>query len=361
MSRVPHVLVLAILTGLHPATGGAAELDDAVPLVRWSGVARRQAFERANAGLDRGLLLDRRIDPSASVDLELANTTNRGVLEALAKESGGVARFVGKTTYVGPPKSAPLRTLIRLRSEELRKRVPRKDEPNRRTFGWDDFSTPRDVLTRLGETFGRTIDGLDAVPHDLWAGAELPDVTFVEAASLVLIQFDLTFEWTGEGGRAVRVVPVPKSVGLESLHAAKGGTPAEFAAALQKRFPEARVEVAGRRVRVFALLETHDAIRVGVDDEGENPREPSPLDRQRFTLRIQDVPASALVKRLEQTGLTFTADAGALRKAGIDLDTKITFAVEDATIDELLRAMCEPLKLDFERRGASVRLTPKSP
>lgn len=350
-------IALACLANVQPTFGDDQRLDEAVPLVRWSGVPMRRVLERANEGLELGVLLDRRLDPSRHVDLELRDTTNRGVFEALAKDAGGELRIVGETIYIGPGASAPLRTLIHLREEEYRKRWPTKNGPARRTFAWDNFATPRDVLTRLADEYGPAIEGVDTIPHDLWAAVELPEAPFVEAVSLVLIQFDRTFEWS-ENGDGIRIVPVPEAVGYERLHAPKGESAAELAAFLEKQFPESRVEVAGRRVRLFALHEAHEAAEAGPAGRAQAPMrgETSSLDQQRFTLRVAGVPASAVMKRLEQTGLTFEYDPKALAAADVDLDQRIDLDVKDATTTELLKAVFEPLKLDVTLDGTTVRL-----
>src|ERR1700732_4914824 len=76
------------------------------------------------------------------------------------------------------------------------------------TISWEDLERPAEIVSRIGQQFGLTIVGLEQVPHDLWAGAAIPDATVCEALSLVLNQFDLTFERL-PGGAGVRLVRTP--------------------------------------------------------------------------------------------------------------------------------------------------------
>ena len=66
-------------------------------------------------------------------------------------------------------------------------------------LAWPDFATPRDILTDLARQNGLTLEGLDRVPHDLWAAADLPPLSLVERLTLVANQFDLTFALSADG------------------------------------------------------------------------------------------------------------------------------------------------------------------
>ena len=67
---------------------------------------------------------------------------------------------------------------------------------------------PRELLTHLVEQAGVDLLGGQQVPHDLWAAADLPALTWVDRVTLIVNQFDLTFEVV-PGGRSVRLIPVP--------------------------------------------------------------------------------------------------------------------------------------------------------
>lgn len=57
------------------------------------------------------------------------------------------------------------------------------------------------MLKEVADKFKIEIDGLDQRPHDLWAKTSLPQVTATEALSLLLVQFDSTFEFVSDRAR----------------------------------------------------------------------------------------------------------------------------------------------------------------
>ncbi len=119
-----------------------------------------------------------------------------------------------------------LRTLIALRDMELGKRSASAAgvaqlRTQRATITWEDLERPADIVARIGRQFGLSIVGLEQVPHDLWAGAAIPDATASEALSLVLNQFDLTFEWLSDEA-GVRLVHVPDQVAIERTYTLHG-------------------------------------------------------------------------------------------------------------------------------------------
>ena len=122
------------------------------------------------------------------------------------------------------------------------------------------MSQPAELVRRLAERHQLEVEGLEQVPYDLWAGAALPQVTAAQALSLVLIQFDLTFEWVAEAQR-VRIVPIPNEVGIERGHLpGKGQTPATALAQWREQFPKLEARLLDGEVVVRGTLEQHETL-----------------------------------------------------------------------------------------------------
>src|SRR5262249_46244412 len=196
------------------------------------------------------ILLDRRIDPTASLRADAGGEMLGDFLERLAAGSNSGAVLVGNSVYLGPAVAASkLRTLVALRTQALsvKGEIPggrRAELMRATTVRWNDLDNPVDVLTRLAEQYQLKIEGLDLVPHDLWGGAVLPEASAAEAFSLVLSQFDLTFGWV-EHGKGVRVEHLPERVEVERVHPPPPGMSAAAALARWKeKLPDldARVE-----------------------------------------------------------------------------------------------------------------------
>ncbi len=331
-------------------------------------VLRRVESERRIA-----ILLDRRFDPNRAVEIPAVAGTLGGVLEQLTEPSQGLAVAIGNTLYVGPaPAAAKLRTLVKLREAELfdaaaDDRRRRQDLSARAAFAWQDLDRPADLVRRLCEQHHLEVAGLDRVPHDLWAGGELPQASLIEALSLVLVQFDLTFAWT-EGASGVRLEPLPERVAIEQRHRPpRGMTAAAAARKWRVAFPQLEFHDDKGEVVVSGTVEDHTAIDRAAQPE-KSPRTPplareNSLELQRFTLKIQDAPLRQVMKTLADAPgaqFEFEYDAAAVNRAGIDLDQKIDVEVKTADVDKLLAAIFQSTGLEVTREGRIVRLKPAS-
>jgi hypothetical protein len=319
----------------------------------WENVSARTIGHRIAAARGVAILLDRRVDPTREQAITAAGESLRAFLERMAEDAGGMAIIVGNTVYLGPLECADkLRTLVHLREQELSGKNSRISPPRRSalakgsTFAWDDLSCPNELVQRLARQYQLEVDGLDQVPYDLWAEASLPQASATEALSLLLIQWNLTFEWADEG-RRIRLTTVPERIGVERSHLPpKGLTAAAAVAQWREEFPSLEARVAGGEVLVQGTLEQHEAI--------ERPRRPArsksdssavtrlkPLKTERYALRMKDQPLRSLMQMLSEAAygkLTFEFDDAALRRAGVDLDQRVTFEVRNATIEQLLKA-----------------------
>ena len=321
------------------------------------------------------IVLDRRLDPSSSRSLHVGGETLLRCLQRLAADSDAAATVIGNTAYLGPPgTAAKLRTLVALRRQELfdkRWEIPdsrRTALTHKITFRWRDLDRPADLVGRLAGEYSLAVEGLDEVPHDLWAGAVLPDTSAIEALSLVLAQFDMTFAWI-DHGQGVRIEPVPLRVVIDKAHdPPRGMTPATALSHWKEEIPELEARAENGKIIVSGteeLLEVVDRVRRGgrandkmASREGIKPK---PLSQQRYNGKIQNIPASAVLKNLESADkgqLTFEYDRAAFKAAGISLETKVTLELKDAKIEELLKATLDPLGVTFEIHGRTVRLIP---
>src|SRR5262249_18733220 len=156
--------------------------------------------------------------------------------------------------YLGPKDSAEkIRTLVALRTQELADAQLRVAKQRRTdllhpdTVRWDDLATPAEILRQLALQHCWQVAGIQVVPHVLWAKAVLPDASPIEALSLVLIQFDLTFAWT-TGGEGIQLTPVPKSVAIERTYTPPKMSAVEAAQRWREAIPGLIAESRGGKV-----------------------------------------------------------------------------------------------------------------
>gem|GEM_PF-5984031 len=77
-------------------------LDRPVSLV-WQDQAVRDGLRRLMTAQRVSILLDRRIDPGKTLNLQLRNVPLRDLLESVAAECGAQAVVVDSVVYLGPP------------------------------------------------------------------------------------------------------------------------------------------------------------------------------------------------------------------------------------------------------------------
>lgn len=324
-------------------------------------------LQRLSREREVAILLDRRIDPSRLVRVNLqAATFDQGIRE-LAQQAESQVTIVGDTLYVSPePTANKLRTLIWLKKVELEKLVgagaQREFElVRRKRFAWDDLAEPRLLVMDIAREYGLTPSGLELIPHDLWGAGNIAHGNAAELLQLVLGQFDLSFEWTDEG-RGIQIMPAPEAVTIRKEYVVPLKLRESILVMLEADVPGANAVLAGAKLAVDATLEDHDlvaAILKGkVPVERELPENVA-LAKKRFTLEMERKPAGSLLKTLEVQGIEVRYDREQLKQAGIDLRQLITMSVRRATIEELLQSLCDQVPgLAFRIAGETVHIEP---
>jgi len=340
----------------------------------WANVELRDLLKKIGDERRVAILLDRRVDPTVQLPLNLTNSSLREGVRDMARLIGADISVADPVVFVGPPAATQrLRTLIELRSSELSSRessIPEKRRVElaaRHTVTWQDLDSPVEIVQRIADHYRLTIGHLDLLPHDLWVANTLPSVTAPEALSLVLIQFDLTFAWTGKAeggaGQGIELVSAPQRPLIEKRHRVKGRTTAAALKLVQQYGPELDAKIDGSDLVVRGLLEDHEAVAAMVG--GSATKKPDatagvkPIKQRLFTLKIDRVPARVLMKKLEESEIVFEYDAEQLAAAGIDLDQPIKLEVEKATAADFFKAVFDPLRLTVEIDNLTVKLKPK--
>ena len=362
------LLLLAPADDSPWATGSQFRAELAEPLTaNWLNVPLKSVLERISLDRRVMILLDRRIDPTQQLPVEFLNEPLEQGLATVAQQFAGGLSLPDGVVYLGPKASAAkLRTLIALRTAELATTdlQAAKDQQRRllqrRPVTWEELDSPREILERLLRSLELTCENSTLVEHDLWAAGEWPPMTGVEALSLILVQFDLTFAWQS-GGRSIELTPIPDRVRLEKIVHPKKQTAAKAAAEWSLAWPEAEFQVQGPQVIVWATSEIHEEIAAEMAGRRRSGtvKTPNPLSKQKFSLRIQDTPVQDLMAELEKGGVRFEFDVDELRQAGIELNQSITLDVRMLPADEFFKAVFGPLGLDAEIAGETVTLRVK--
>jgi hypothetical protein len=286
--------------------------------IHWQRVPLRDALGRLQALFDDPVFVDRRVDPSMRVTLDIEAGSAEEVVAAIAAGRDlGVARL-GRLVYLGPSGAADqLRTIAASRSQEVGRLSAdlRASLTKKRPSNWPRLGEPRGVVTAIVEQRGWRLGNADAIPYDLWPAGELPEMTLAEQLTLLLVGFDLTFELR-PSDRSIDVVPL-KGVSKPS---GVGATAKRSAAPLNSTHPMKD----GKHV---------------------------------YTLRVKEQPVGAVLKEFSnRLHWAIQIDEESIRAAGKSLDKRVSFSVENADQEHLLEALLRPAGLDFQLRGEQVRI-----
>lgn len=323
----------AVSAELASTASALAERLRSPVAVYWSGDPLRQAITTLCAASGVAVVIDRRVDPDRPLDLRSEDLTLGQLLRHVADTHGLGVTALGPVVYLGPPEAAAvLREVSRLRLDEVRALPPQASQRLLRAqrLRWEDLTEPRGLLAQLLAQAGLRPAALHRVPHDLWAAAELPPLSLADRLTLVAIQFDLTFAVSPDG-QTVTLVPLP---------------PERLAEARQPS-PKPPGELAG--LPAAGRGKTAPA-------RGRRPVE------VRFTQKPTQGPVGVLLEQLAgKLGLELRIDHQAIQTAGLSLDRRVGFQVEQATLDELLDAVLSPAGLTFRRTGKVVEIMPAGP
>ena len=364
---LPRAAPLAAERPIAWLSGTALQRELARPVdLFWSGLPLRRGITDLSRTRRVAVLIDRRVDPGQELAMNVSGMPLEQVLRGIADHQGFGLSWLGPVAYFGPRHvTSRVRTLAQLRREEARRLAAAAGRkflvPER--VGWGDFATPRDLLSQLAAQSGIEISGLEQVPHDLWAEADLPPLSLVDRLTLIAGQFDLTFQVAADGS-AVALVPVPDDVVIERRYPG-GRQPDQLAEKWAALVPDAQIRVVAGELSVRGLLEEHEQI-VAASTRSPRPRPPPPRaqprqgqtktmirewrDRGQFGPMLEKIAAT-----LE---LELRIDHEALGQAGISLQAPVSFSVKNATIDELLEAVLAPAGCTFHREGKVVEIRP---
>jgi hypothetical protein len=347
-----------LLVGARPAlaqpgwkTGPALrkQLDAPLSLV-WGQREVREALASLANSTGVAIFLDRRIDPSRTLDLSVTDEPLKTVLLRVAEQVEGGVSLVGSVVYVGPKETAgKLATLAALRrqsagefSAAVKTEMAKSD-----ALAWEALAEPRDLVMAQGQLAGVTIENPDAIAHDLWPASQWPPVPWPERMTLLLAGFHLTYEPAGRD--SIRLVPIPEELVVEKSYTPRASAD-NAAAELARLVPAAKITLAGRTLRVVASVEDHERIERLLHGESVTTTKVTP-GQKRYTLTVENQPAGAVVKTIAgQLGKELTYDPAAVEK----LQTKVSFTVKEVPLEELMAKTLGPLGLTYRIEGPAL-------
>ncbi len=359
---VASPLGLAAAHAQHVAWQTGAALHETLqrPLgLSWTGVPVAAALDSISQGQRIAIVIDRRVDPQRTITLDVANEPLQDVLGKIAQHIGARYCQFGPVAYIGPPEVAKkLRTLAALRAQDVRPLARPLAQPlvQRVSSHWEDLAQPRALLADLAAEAGVELVDADLIPHDLWRATDLPPMTWIDRLTLLAAQFDLTFQFA-DGGKQVRLVPIPKRVTIARNYRAPQRADV-LARRWSRALPAARVTAGDNQVHLEGLLEDHEFVERHLDGAPTRRTKVS-VGKQVYQFSAENAALERVVEQVAaRLQLDVQWDRAEIKRAGISVDQLITVAVKDATLDDLLRAVFKDTGLSFRRNDRTVSIRP---
>ncbi|QGJ69348.1 Hypothetical protein PBC10988_10220 [Planctomycetales bacterium 10988] len=303
-----------------------------------------------------GFLLDRRINPNQTVNLNLNRQPLELVLPKIAKAGGTSQTWLDSCAYFGPSDQAQrLATVSALRTNELQEFAPEVANKWKlqRRWSWEDLATPEELLSELEGEFQIEIRAKEFLPYDHLSGADLPPLTLVERLSLLLVQFDATFRFEADGN-AITIIAFPQEATLVHRYPSGGNLQSRIET-WKQAFPQAKIEPASGRIQVTGSYENHQAIRAMLNPQvtAQQSKPSSTNLQERYTLTVEQKPLAAVLTVLgKQIG--FEIDWQPEDGQNPDRNQMVSFRVQDAKLEELLEALFRDTSYTFELQEMKV-------
>jgi hypothetical protein len=340
--------------------------------VTWQGQQLGAGLARLAELQQVAIWIDRRVDPSTSVDASASNQPLLDVLRGLGEPHGWSATAFNGIAYFGPKQTADeLATLAALARQQVAKAPTSTRNAWLKSDAWSfpRLSQPRELLGGLAKSAVASISGAELVPLDLWPARSLPPMPVVDRVILLLSGFDLTCEISADG-RRLNIVPIKRPVQIRREYSVPAARTADVNRVLTA-MPAAKTERHGQRMTVFASIEEHEQLTAalrGRPQPANHAKPPSTdhpatqLSNQRFTLRIENKPVGAVIDHLaKQLDLEVTWDPALQAGPKTRRDAFVSCEVREANIDGLLKAILSPAKLAFQRDGRRVAIRDAKP
>jgi hypothetical protein len=329
----------AVIWGILGTVCPAATADLDLPVTAsWSGVGLREWAGRLGETAGLPVLVDRRLDPDAAIRLDCRGEPLRDVLDRGAAIAGGEVATLRSSVRIVPTGLASVVSRAETARESRMASLPPRQRSvleKQMPWQWPAGSRPRDLVADAAAKAGITLEGVAMVPHDHLPEASLPEMTLAEGLDLLLASFDLRIDW--QPPRVAAGSPTPRA-------------------------PSGRIIAIDANLPAAAATADAAAQATATPAAGKPPRRPAPdrskpgTVKQTFSLQVAaplDELLAAIAARLE---VKLDIDRESLTRAGIAPREIVRATVKDASRDELLDAILDPLELEWKIDAKTLRV-----
>jgi hypothetical protein len=241
------------------------------------------------------IVRDRRTDPQQLISLQTAFVPRWQALKLTAAKlpNSAIVRS-GVLTVLGPADATyRLPVLLQFHEEQFQ---PANLKSNDRRFRsalttrpveWQKLAEPRVILEELAAAVGLAISNPEAIPHDVWDQSTWPAISFSDAATVILNQFDLAFT-VDPDSTSIHIVSIAQIPRVSYRHRFTASIRKTAETAVQQQLPDLRPKWSSSAAELTASLREHARL-AAVLDQIERPPTAAP-----------SVPAGSLKSRALQ-------------------------------------------------------------
>lgn len=329
----------------------------------WDHQPLRDAAAGVSQAYTVSIWIDRRIDPTQPVTYlpqsipELSATWPQDSLgarlEQVLRGADCEVGLVENVVVVGPRSELPKLQAAAVRLHDAIQRDDGRLATEFRPLQWSELSTPQQLLDRIAENWGITLQG--QLPHDLMHAGRLLEPTTL-ATQLTLVCGGFGQEAVVVAPRALALRPMSEATSWNANYPKKQLDVAKFATA-RSQFPDATVRCRNDLCSVQGETNFHMSILADQPPPRPGARAGATTSRATWNFEIANAPAKAIMESLA-TGinLEITWDPNCTAEQQSQL---LSLKVQQATLDELLEQVCEAAGLKFTRQDKQVLLQPK--
>ena len=213
------------------------------------------------------ILRDRRLDPHQPISVETEFVPRVQVLKQISAQiPDGAFCLTEDMACVGPAEAIHrLPILLSHNADQVNSLRKKIDAAAFRRLtakidaSWEQLSEPRQILLDHAVTAGAAITNPEFIPHDVWADGRLPRMSFAEFATVILNQFDLTFQLAGDRAE-LTLIPVDPDEIMEHRYVVGSKLKTSVATDWQNRSPDVEIKWIGSNATVTTTLQQHAAL-----------------------------------------------------------------------------------------------------
>lgn len=312
-------LVCRFASADEPRFQSGKALEDALQKrITWSsvGIPLREQLRDFSRQAEVAIMRDRRLDPNSPVTMDALSVSRTQVLQKIVSTIPDVA-FVRceQLVYIGSSSSVGRLPILLSQNNgqvnSLKKKIGTsqfKAITSRMDVSWPRLSEPREIILRYAKNAGVVVQNPDAVPHDVWSEQSLPTMRFDEIATIILNQFDFTFQVASDSA-SIQIVPINFDQPFEFRHQVGSKLKPTVIDEWKRRFPGLKASWSGATAMTTAKLEQHSQLNAMITElnERESPAgktaSSGSVRTTKFQLKAESATVGQLVEYFRSNGV----------------------------------------------------------